>query len=154
MCNLLGLQLAVPETSPGRGTGDPWEGARMSPACPWGVLTVAIPRHLLAIEHSPASGTWLLWTLGPGRGGAAECCPPRELSFASWVWVLNVFPKPDHVTRVCLFILFMAFMYLCVYLFIYLYRLVPEKGLRQRCFSLMFCFQLGSVLGNSKREGQ
>lgn len=81
MCNLLGLQLAVPETSPGRGTVDPWEGALMSPACPWCVLTVAIPRHLLAIEHSPASGPWLLWTLGPGRGGGAECCPLRELSF-------------------------------------------------------------------------
>lgn len=82
MCNLLGLQLAVPETSPGRDTVDPWEGAHMSPACPWCVLTVAIPRHLPAIEHSPASGPWLLWTLGPGQGVGQSAVPSESSALA------------------------------------------------------------------------
>lgn len=131
MCNLLGLQLAVPETSPGRDMVNPWEGARMSPACPWCVLTVAIPSTCRLLSTALHLGRGCCGHLAQAKGVGQSAVPSESSALAPWVWVLNVFPKSDHVTWVCLFILFMAFMYLCVYLFIYLYCLVPEKNLRQ-----------------------
>lgn len=69
MWNLLGLQLAVPEPSH---VGQ-WEGARESPACPRGVLTVATPGCLLA--EALRSGPWLLWTRAGVEGGGDGAVP-------------------------------------------------------------------------------
>lgn len=93
----------------------------MSPACPWCVLTVATPGCLLAVEQSPA--LWALAAVDNGlgsRGVGTVLFPPRtQLWRPGWGFeYINIFPKPDHVTCVCLFI-FMSFMNVFIYLCIY-----------------------------------
>lgn len=77
MCNLLGLQLAVPEPSHGGPVGGSPCVPSLSPVC----LDCATPGCLLAVEQSP-----VLWALaavdkGWGRGGWGQCCSLLELSF-------------------------------------------------------------------------
>lgn len=77
MCNLLGLQLAVPETSPGRDMVNPWEGARMSPACPWCVLTVAIPSTCRLLSTALHLGRGCCGHLAQAKGWGRVLSPPR-----------------------------------------------------------------------------